>query len=229
MKRNMDVVWSYEGADGPEHWHELCDWFGYGALYPYQSPIALNQEDSVSEVDYQAPVFHYQTEGFTDKEFKNTIHYLPYDASSYLEFQGDKFYLTDIHFHKPSEHFLNHEQLPLECHLVHMNSQHENLVCGVFLTFDKEGLFSKATGATWDYLLHDHHFNPSIFLPEKRSHFHYVGSLTTPPTSGPIHWLVFDSVVTIEPAFAERFNEEIAKNNFRPLQDRKGRKINYYQ
>ncbi len=41
---------------------------------------------------------------------------------------------------------------------------------------------------------HQQWFNPSIFLPEERLHYHYVGSLTTPPTKGPVKWFVFDTI-----------------------------------
>lgn len=227
MKRNMDVEWGYEGKTGPEHWHELCDWYADGAKFPLQSPIALVKDETVSDPSYTPVKFHYQAEDFTEKEFKNTIHFVPFDTVSYVEFEGDKYYLTDIHFHRPSEHFLTGKQFPLECHLVHMNAQHKNLVCGTFMEISETGIL-EPLGKALDYAQHFHHFDPSVFLPQEHTHYHYIGSLTTPPTSGPINWFLYEKPLVMGQSFLERFKEEIAQNNFRPLQERKGRKIDYY-
>lgn len=67
--------------------------------------------------------FHYQKQRFTDKEFKNTIHLVPFDQLSYVEFKKERYYLTDIHFHLPSEHIINGKQEDIEFHFVHMNSK----------------------------------------------------------------------------------------------------------
>lgn len=227
MKRNMDVEWSYKGENGPDYWHTLCDWFKKGAEFPLQSPISLTKADAVSSESYQAPRFFYQNQLFTEKEFKNTIHFVPFSKKSHLIFNKERFDLVDIHFHRPSEHFLEEEQLPLECHLVHINEKQENLVCGVLMDLKKVGRITEGT-AEWSYPKHQHRFDPDLFLPKKRSHFHYIGSLTTPPTVGPVHWFVFDEIVPLERTFINQFSEEIADQNFRPLQDKKGREIVYF-
>ncbi len=74
--------------------------------------------------------FHYQKQRFTDKEFKNTIHLVPFDQLSYVEFKKERYYLTDIHFHLPSEHIINGKQEDIEFHFVHMNSKKRESSCG---------------------------------------------------------------------------------------------------
>ncbi|MDU6315917.1 MAG: carbonic anhydrase family protein, partial [Enterococcus faecalis] len=93
--KNMDVEWSYTGNDGPEHWHTLCDWFAEGAKFAYQSPIALEKE-SAETVNSQI-TFHYKKEEFTEKEFKNTFHFVPPNTESYVMFENVAYHLTDIH------------------------------------------------------------------------------------------------------------------------------------
>ncbi len=95
----------YSGDRGPEHWAELCDWFAKGAAFSLQSPIQLTTCEETGESS-ETLSFHYERQRFTDKEFKNTIHLVPYDQFSYIEFKDQKFYLTDIHFHMPSEHLI---------------------------------------------------------------------------------------------------------------------------
>ncbi|WP_368251548.1 carbonic anhydrase family protein [Enterococcus sp. 2201sp1_2201st1_B8_2201SCRN_220225] len=230
VKRNMDVPWSYTGDNGPEYWHTLCEWYEKGASYPYQSPIALDhQQVEPLDLGTTGLTFTYQTERFTEKEFKNTIHFIPFECESYVSFKGKDYALTDIHYHLPSEHVIDGEQKPVEIHLVHMDHEGNNLVVAVLCEIVEgilaEGPLRKAT--VWDMDRHLEVFDPTLFLPEQRSHFHYVGSLTTPPTKGPINWFVFDQPGKLSRTFLSQFNEEILQGNNRPLQDKKGRAVYY--
>lgn len=227
MKRNLDVPWSYSGTNGPEYWHTLCDWYAEGAQFAYQSPIAITSEETLAGKKKHRLTFSYQVEKFTEKEFKNTIHFVPFDCQSYVLFEGEKYGLTDIHYHLPSEHILDNQQAPLEIHLVHMKKDGTNLVVGVLCDILPgvlpDGPLKQAQ--RWDLKEHIEVFNPNLFLPTEKSYFHYVGSLTTPPTKGPINWFVFKARHQISRAFLSQFQEEILKGNNRPLQEKKGRPI----
>ncbi|KAF1302500.1 MULTISPECIES: carbonic anhydrase family protein [Enterococcus] len=227
MKRNMDVPWSYQGENGPEYWHTLCDWYQEGAEFPFQSPISLVRSET-QQKGIKPISFHYQKERFTEKEFKNTIHFVPYDCTSYVLFEEKKYLLTDIHYHMPSEHWLDGEQKEIEFHLVHMDKAGNNLVVGVLFQLCEQEMPFKA-GDSWDFDNHLEIFDPTIFLPRRRSHFHYVGSLTTPPTKGPINWFVFDEVGKMSRRFIEEFREEVLENNNRPLQEKLDRGIFYFE
>lgn len=225
--RNMDVEWGYTGDLGPENWHTLCDWFATGAKYPYQSPINLSKDLAGQSTAARNIEICYTKEEFTEKEFKNTFHFVPPNTESYIIFEDEKYLLTDIHFHTPSEHTFNSEQLPLEFHLVHMNNMGENLVLGCLFTITTEpNRFSKENHPMiWEPGTHQQWFNPQIFLPEQHSHFHYLGSLTTPPTKGPVHWFVFDTVQKMDQDFLKHIKEGMLPFNNRPIQPLNGRKI----
>lgn len=229
MKRNFDVPWSYQGDNGPAHWHELCDWYREGATYPYQSPIRLVAA-AATTADFDAIAFHYHEEAFTEKEFKNTIHFVPYDCTSYVVFKGTQYRLTDIHYHRPSEHWLEDTQTDIEIHLVHMDDTGENLVVGVLCQV-VPGILPDGPlrrSVVWDLDRHYEVFDPALFLPKDRSHYHYVGSLTTPPTKGPINWFVFKEVGQLSQTFLSTFEEEILPGNNRPLQELKGRAVYFF-
>lgn len=228
IKRNMDVEWGYEGERGPEHWHELCDWFSEGAKYPYQSPISLSHNEQLIKNSEQAQLFfHYQKERFTEKEFKNTMHFVPFSHESYVIFQNVRYFLTDIHFHRPSEHVIDGRSQEIEFHLVHTSQQQKNLVVAVLCTFDLTAPELDKIDLTteWDYPNHLQTFSPALFLPKEQSYFHYTGSLTTPPTAGPVQWFVFDHIQRFNPDFLKEFSEELLEVNNRPLQEKKERKI----
>ena len=218
LKKNMDVEWGYSGDRGPEHWAELCDWFAKGAAFSLQSPIQLTTCEETGESS-ETLSFHYERQRFTDKEFKNTIHLVPYDQFSYIEFKDQKFYLTDIHFHMPSEHLINGKQEDIEFHFVHMNAKKENLVVGVMyhLATGEGWLYDRENGDSWDVEKHEHWTNPIVLFPEQKSHYHYVGSLTTPPTSGPIQWFVMDQIQKLNKDFLIPFKGQYAQPNNRPI------------
>lgn len=230
--RNMDVEWSYSGDRGPEHWHSLCDWFAQGAAFPDQSPIALtNTSTCIQRTLNESISFHYQEEKFSEKEFKNTIHFVPPNTESYLIFQDVRYRLTDIHFHTPSEHLLEDIQYPIEFHLVHMNEAGQNLVVGcLFELVEEENKFSALKELIEiSQRTHEFSFNPSLFLPEQKAHFHYTGSLTTPPTKGPIPWFVFQEVQKMDWSLVHLLKAGMLEYNNRPLQNKNSREIYFVE
>ena len=94
-------------------------------------------------------------------------------------FQNVRYFLTDIHFHRPSEHIIDGQVHEIEFHLVHTSEQQKNLVVGVICTFDTEAveLDKVDIQSKWDFPNHLQTFSPAIFLPQNQSYFHYTGSL----------------------------------------------------
>lgn len=225
----MTTNWGYEGKRGPEHWHELSQRFACGLDFKWQSPIALNKEIVTSEKLSKELIFHYKEEVFLEELFNNTFHFVPPEKESYLMYDEKKYWLTDIHFHLPSEHTLEEKNYPIEFHLVHMNEAKHNLVVGILFSIDSfdQLIAQKESKIELDQAFPEFCFNPALFLPENRGFYYYIGSLTTPPTIGPIEWIVFDEVQTLSQTFVNYLKKEIIQNNRRPLQPIKDRKVWY--
>lgn len=214
----MTRIWSYTGENGPEFWPELSQEFYEAAQFPLQSPISLSYEET--QPLYKGLAFHYEKQAFSIKNVNDTIHFEPVNTTSFVDFLHDRYYLTDIHFHMPSEHIIANEQTSLEFHLVHKNNYGDPLVCAVLFYLTKE------PAPSWAEDNNELLFDPSLFLPMDSSYFHYEGSLTTPPTDGPVKWFVFDQKRPMSSSFMERFKTDLLPNN-RPLQDKKQRLIYY--
>ena len=60
-------------------------------------------------------------------------------------------------------------------------------------------------------------FNPRNFLPANRDYYQYEGSLTTPPCSEGVHWIVIKEPVTVSNEDLAQFHERI-HFNARPVQ-----------
>jgi carbonic anhydrase len=66
--------------------------------------------------------------------------------------------------------------------------------------------------------------DPSSLLPAQRGYYTYTGSLTTPPCSEGVTWLVLKTPVDISEAQINRF-AHFYKNNARPVQQLGGQVV----
>ena len=78
-------------------------------------------------------------------------------------------------------------------------------------------VYCKMTEKDWDLSEKKHTFDPGSFFSDQAHFFQYLGSLTTPPTNGPVQWFVFDGVGEMSRKFLTNFHLHV-KQNARPLQ-----------
>lgn len=64
-------------------------------------------------------------------------------------------------------------------------------------------------------------------LPKSVGHYAYIGSLTTPPCSEGVSWIVLNTPIDISGDQILAFRKLYPKNN-RPIQPQNNRKINKY-
>ena len=224
-----DVNWEYGGVDGPDEWAKLCvDYTPCGGSM--QSPIDLK-----AAVNDQALTAIAQTYVSTSTHIVNNGHTLEFncDAGSSLSLAGDSYQLVQFHTHTHSEHTLNGVKLPMEMHFVHKNSATGKLaVIGVFVKAGVENATLKkiasklptAKNATFDDAALT--FSASNFMPVNQSYFTYSGSLTTPPCSETVTWMVMEQAIEASADQIKSF-ETIEKVNARPIQPLGSRTIRY--
>src|SRR5262245_58501233 len=105
----------------------------------------------------------------------------------------------------------------MEMHLVHQSADGSKAVIGVFL---KRGSSSGTLAPIFENLPDDinvHHpldapFDPATFLSSSRTHYRYVGSLTTPPCAEGVQWIVMIEPRTITDEDMAQFAERIHFN-----------------
>ena len=67
--------------------------------------------------------------------------------------------------------------------------------------------------------------SPDDFYPENKDYYNFEGSLTTPPCTEGVNWIVFKSQETVSKEQVEKFSQTLGFENNRPIQDANGRKI----
>jgi carbonic anhydrase len=220
----------YEGADGPDHWKELCvDWTPCGGKV--QSPVNLTSaiyDPSSADIA--------QTYTTTATNIVNNGHTIQfnYDAGSSIVVNGDTYNLLQFHTHTHSEHTLNGKSYPMEIHFVHKNTTTGKLaVIGVLVEEGAENDVLKhlvdhlPANANDTYTASDV-FNAADLFPHDKSYFTYSGSLTTPPCSEIVTWMVMEHPIEASTAQIHDF-ETLEHENFRPIQAIEGRAINYHK
>jgi carbonic anhydrase len=149
-----------------------------------------------------------------------------YHEGSYIIYNEKQYNVLQFHFHQPSEHTINGETFPMEMHIVHQNAESGQLaVVGVML---REGDVADADYADIfanlpvDVSQPDEEAETMIdaatLLPDDtETFFTYEGSLTTPPCSQIVRWLVMADPVTLTADQIAAFGE-IYDGNARPVQ-----------
>jgi carbonic anhydrase len=111
----------------------------------------------------------------------------------------------------------------MEMHLVHKSAKGELAVVGVFL---KAGANNAVLEKAWSHMpghagdkeqVAAVSINPADLLPADRSYSRFNGSLTTPPCSEGVNWLVMKSPVEVSAAQVKQF-AKVVGHNARPVQ-----------
>lgn len=217
--------WEYGGEAGPAKWASLTPEYGQCAG-SNQSPVNLM---GLVEAELAPLQFHYLAGGHSVTNNGHTVQ-VDYAPGSTLELDGMRFALKQFHFHAPSENLIEGRSYPLEGHLVHANDKGELAVMAVMF---EAGGANPALGQAWQSLpakAGEHHelkepVSAEQLLPAKRDYYRFSGSLTTPPCSEGVRWLVMKEPVQVSQAQIDAFKAVMHHPNNRPVQPLHGRLV----
>jgi len=214
------VHWSYSGHGGPENWGELQPEFAMCAKGANQSPI--NLADFV-EADLAPITFHYS--GLATEILNNghTVQ-VNYTAGSTIKVAGKVFELKQFHFHSPSENNIKGASFPMEGHFVHVAEDGSLAVVAVMYQIGSENegmakLWKQMPAKVGEKVAMASQVKADDLLPENRDYYRFNGSLTTPPCTEGVLWLVMKQPVTVSQEQVEAFTHVMHHPNNRPLQD----------
>lgn len=226
-----DTQWAYGGAANPTHWGELDSGFTQCEVGRDQSPINIEQSDVVA-ANASNLRFNYQA---TPLDVVNNGHTIQvnYQPGSTLTINGDTYKLLQFHFHTPSEHNIAGDAAPMEMHLVHQNDAGQLAVVGVMLMADDTN--NPAIADIWQQIpaeggenkVEDQMINALNLLPAKTAYYSYSGSLTTPPCSEGVSWMVLAEPIHVSERQIETFTS-LYPVNARPIQATNGRQIEFH-
>lgn len=214
--------WAYNGEEGPDHWGELASAFSTCRTGTAQSPIDLPSTAEPEDDDF---VLAYTP---VDEEATDTGHTLQLNAQpgAGLTYGGEDYTLLQLHYHDPSEHTIDGAQAPIEFHFVNKDADGNLLVIGVLGIPGEhnESFEPLVTAATAGATPAPNTANIPAMMPSSLRHFAYEGSLTTPPCTEDVQWLVMETPVELGQDQIDTLKARYDDNN-RPVQPLNGREV----
>lgn len=217
--------WSYSGNNAPDHWAMLdtSGSFATCAKGTAQSPIDIprastthiNAASASLNINYKRSPLNLVNNGHSIQA--NVA------GDSNLQFQGKTYKLLQFHFHSPSEHLFNGKRFPMEMHWVNQAPDGSLLVVAAMIESGKnnaqlEHIWSKMLPqkkGTHVAISQAQAPDLSMILPSASKHFFYKGSLTTPPCTEGVQWVLFEQPLQLSADQIGAF-QHIFADNHRP-------------
>ena len=217
--------WDYAGSGGPETWGQMKPEFARCSSGLRQSPIDIR--DGI-KVNLDPVQFDYKPSAFRVLDNGHTVQVNVGPGNS-IDVGGRRYDLVQFHFHRPSEERINGRQFDMVVHLVHKDIDNRLAVVAVLLDRGSahplvQNVWNNLPLEKGDEVAARTTIDLNALLPTERSYFTYMGSLTTPPCSEGVLWMVMKAPMPIS-------NEQIGifarlyPMNARPIQSVSGRLI----
>ena len=213
------VHWSYGGSEGAEYWGSLSPDYATCNTGKNQSPIDIS-----NTLEAETPTINF-TYNAIGNEVVNNGHTIQVNAleGSSIVLQGHRYALKQFHFHAPSENTVDGKFYPFEAHLVHQDDKGNLAVVAIFF---KEGDESSLLKEIWSLMPKKadvkvtlpNSVNPLYLLPDSTDYYRFNGSLTTPPCTEGVTWLVMKQPITASKAQIKQFQKVMGHPNNRPVQ-----------
>ncbi|GLT23768.1 hypothetical protein GCM10007933_32390 [Zoogloea oryzae] len=221
-----DIHWSYDGEGGPANWGVLKPEWQLCGSGERQSPIDIREG---IKVELEPIRFDYKPTQFRIVDNGHTVQVNVGPGSS-LQVMGRYYDLVQFHFHRPSEERINGKGFEMVAHLVHKDLDGRLAVVAVLL---ERGQLHPLVQTLWnnlpleknvDYSPEGVAIDLNELLPKDRNYYTYMGSLTTPPCSEGVLWMVMKQPQQLSPEQIAIF-ARMYPMNARPIQSVRGRMI----
>jgi len=218
--------WSYSGEGAPHAWGQLKEEYATCSTGKSQSPIDISPVTVANiddiKFDYKSSKVKLSNNGHTIK--------VSYDAGSSITVNDKKYNLLQFHFHSPSEHTVGGKHYDMVAHLVHQATDGQLGVIGVMMKIGKENYFLRQLWKNLPEASGEEFESNSVkirvenLLPKSGTYFNYSGSLTTPPCSEGVNWMVLAQPVNVSEAQVKAFTDMFPLS-VRPVQPLNGRVV----
>ncbi len=217
--------WSYEGEGSPANWAKLRPDYATCATGRRQSPIDIREG---IKVDLEPIAVDYKPSQFRIVDNGHTIEVSVGEGNT-IAVMGRTYRLLQFHFHRPSEERVNGKSFDMVVHFVHQDEVGRLAVMAVLL---EKGSEHPLIQTLWNNmpLEVDQEVAPSVaidlntLLPKDRAYYTYMGSLTTPPCTEDVLWMVFRQPMELSAEQVAIFSR-LYRNNARPTQPSNNRLI----
>mmetsp|Transcript_9660 Transcript_9660/g.15851 ORF Transcript_9660/g.15851 Transcript_9660/m.15851 type:complete len:246 (+) Transcript_9660:74-811(+) len=231
------LEWDY-GAKGPSEWGSLKEDWAVSDSGRKQSPVDLpagNENESESKGDSRVDVVLRVRDPVKGSIIANGVNVMVNTlAGTTVNIRGRVFELVQFHFHSPAEHTIQGTRHALELHLVHkavdgQGPGHQLAVVGILFEEGKPNSFLETIFGNIPSTKFEE--NPLMNLVNysgldlEGACNRYSGSLTTPPCTETVEWIVLKTIHTCSASQIEQYKKAVPFDNYRPVQPLNDRAI----
>lgn len=223
-------------SEHPEEEHYLLPGLDHGLL---QSPI------NILSADASVAGKHHVTLNFNGhiEKVRNLGHtvQLDFEPGNTISAEGKTYEFKQLHFHTPSEHLIDGITYPMEMHVVNVRAgknesdNPEYLVVSFLIKMGEESEFintfieeiPEGENETTDLDLNAFKYSELLMGSEGEllnNCYQYMGSLTTPPYTESVYWLVVKRIFEASPEQIMKINE-LEGDNARHIQGKYKRDV----
>lgn len=220
-----EPAWAYSGPQGPEQWGKIKPEYSLCGSGKRQSPIDIREGIKVTLDPIQ---FDYHPTAFRVLDTGRTVQ-VNVEAGNSITINGRRYDLQRIEFRRPSEERVNGRQFEMSAHLVHKDMEGRLAVIAVLMD---QGADHPMVQLVWNSLPLEKHTDQASsakidmaqMLPEHKQYQTYMGSLTAPPCTEGVLWMVMKQPATLSREQIGVFSR-LYPMNARPTQPTSGRLI----
>lgn len=241
-KASDGSVFTYGEEAGPLAWGGTC------SAGQQQSPINLPSSSAAARAcgGQPAPVFQYRRDNQVRVKNTGTTIQVNFEPGNSVAWGDAQLELLQFHFHTPSEHAWDGQRSAMEAHLVHRNTATGGFAVVAVMLQPPSSSAAQPNPCLAAALAHvpdtpqaeaacPSSVNPQQLLPAGAAaarFVHYAGSLTTPPCSEQVDWLVWEQPLPVTDKQVLDFMRFAGAgrsygHNARPLQPLNGRALDY--
>ena len=221
------VHWGYSGHEGPEHWGELSKKYSVCSSGKNQSPIDIA---NTIEANLEIIQFDYTSSALDIINNGHAIQ-INYAAGSQITLEGNTYKLLQYHFHTPSENTIQGKFYPMEAHFVHADDAGNLAAIGVMFNEGKENSqiakiwkhMPASLGKT--YTDSSTKINGIDLMPADKEYYRFNGSITTPPCSEGVKWMVMKDALEVSDVQVKKFKKTMHGDTNRPVQPTNSRAV----
>jgi carbonic anhydrase len=217
-----NFAWAYDGDISPDKWASLNPDYITCGKGKKQSPINLTWKNPTKK----APRMDFSyTQAQAQTDISTAVPKLNFNGANQLLLNGKVYNLEHIEFHSPSEHQLSNNPLSMEIQFVHKAINGGGMA--VLSVFAIEGRDNSMLNEAWSQFAAGGgtlQLDASKLIPPTKTYYHYSGSLTSPPCTEGVEWIVYNTPMEMSREQIVAFRTQFPANN-RPVQPLNGRKV----
>ncbi len=223
--------WGYKGTIGPMHWGNLDPAFNLCATGKQQSPVSINTKKT--HISQHSFILHTQPASYSVMTDGRSVQLnLPakQQVNETLKLDGQSYQLQEFHFHTPSENEKLNETSPAEIQFVYQGGDGKLAVIAVFVKVGAanallQAIINNLPKEEGKEVVMKEPLDISGLLDTKGGAYQYAGSLTTPPCTEGVTWLVMVDAMTASPEQIVKLRKAAHGANARPVQPLNKRQI----